>query len=203
MIAELLAGVSQFGLAGAALRRTARRVAAGLAASLLVLGVLLLAIAFAATGAFLSSAEVVVPAVAALLVAGGLAMLAGLLVVATYVCLRKGGRRLAQPAAAQVGASPLQQALMAIVAGMVAGNRCFAGDRRKARYPVAGAARDPWVGDWLVRGELKPMLTLPAQAAGDARKDVPCCLATPSGTFARPHGSCAAPIFGTTPRWTS
>lgn len=125
MIAELLAGVSQFGLAGAALRRMARRVAAGLAVSLLVLGVLLLAIAFAATGAFLALAEVVVPAVAALLVAGGLAMLAGLLVAVTYVCLRKGGRRLAQPAATQAGAGPVQQALMAIVAGMVAGNSLF------------------------------------------------------------------------------
>ena len=127
MISGLLAGASQLGLAGLALRRLAIRWAIGLGVVLFSLGMLLIAIGFGALAVFLSLDGLLPPYGAALVVAGGLVLLAGLGVLGAWLYLRRGGVRTVAGRAAGLGdkVNPVYLALAALGAGIATGNAVF------------------------------------------------------------------------------
>jgi hypothetical protein len=124
MISGLLAGAAQLGLAGLALKRVAIRIAAGAAVGVFSLGLLLIAVTFAAIAAFLALETLVPPAGAALIVAAGLLVLVGLILLLTWLVLRRGAAK-AAPLPGLGGANPIHLALGAFGAGLAAGNAMF------------------------------------------------------------------------------
>lgn len=129
MISGLLAGAVQLGLAGLALRRLAIRLATGVAVIVFSLGTVLLAVGFAALAVFLSLDGMLPPFGAALVVAAGLLALGSLGLLAAWLYLRRGARRVAVGATPPLGGkadiNTVHLALAALGAGIATGNVIF------------------------------------------------------------------------------